>query len=171
MFSSYGNGKALSRKIIFLFNALFFLPLFLSAQYDFNNNCKEAFRAVLSLRFQEAGTLLKAEEATHPSNLTPVYLENYIDFLTVFIGEEPAVFEKFRMAQDKRMDILKKGDPASPWYRYCLGNMRIQFAVCRMKFGEYKSAALDISRANSDLSENARTHPEFLLHKSGLGLI
>jgi tetratricopeptide (TPR) repeat protein len=40
-----------------------------------------------------------------------------------------------------------------------------------MKFGEYKSAALDISRANTDLSENARTHPEFLLHKSGLGLI
>ncbi len=171
MHFSHRNGKALSRKHVFLFNALFFFPLFLFAQFDFNSNCREAYRSILSLHFTEAGKRLNAENAAHPSNLVPVYLENYIDFFTVFIGEEPSAFERFRKAQELRLNILKKGNNESPWYRYCLGNMRIQFAICRMKFGEYKSAALDISRAYSDLNENAQLHPDFLLQNSGLGLI
>ncbi|MGA2822433.1 MAG: tetratricopeptide repeat protein [Bacteroidales bacterium] len=150
---------------------MFFFPLFLFAQFDFNSNCREAYRSILSLHFTEAGKILNAEKATHPFNLIPVYLENYIDFFSVFIGEEPSVFEKFRKTQELRFDILKKGNMESPYYRYCLGNMRIQFALCRMKFGEYKSAALDISRANGDLKENAQLHPDFLLTNSGLGLI
>jgi len=165
------NGKALSRKHVFLFNALFFSPFFLFAQFDFNSNCREAYRSILSFHFTEAGKLLNAEKTAHPSNLIPIYLENYIDFFTVFIGEEPSAFEKFRKAQEMRSDILKKGNRESPYYRYCLGNMRIQFAICRMKFGEYKSAALDISRAYGDLKENAQLHPDFLLQNSGLGLI
>jgi tetratricopeptide (TPR) repeat protein len=171
MHFSHRNGKALSRKHVFLFNALFFFPLILFAQFDFNNNCREAYRSILSFHFTEAGKLLNAERIAHPSNLIPVYLENYIDFFTVFIGEEPSAFEKFRKNQEIRTDILKKGNMESPWYRYCLGNMRIQFAICRMKFGEYKSAAFDVNRAYGDLKENAQLHPEFLLQNSGLGLI
>lgn len=171
MHFSHRNGKALSRKHVFLFNALFFFPLFLFGQFDFNSNCREAYRSILSLHFTEAGKQLNEEKAAHPSNLIPVYLENYIDFFTVFIGEEPSAFEKFRKAQELRTDFLKKGNMESPWYRYCRGNMRIQFAICRMKFGEYKSAALDISRAYDDLKENAQSHPDFLLQNSGLGLI
>ena len=165
------SGKALSRKHVFLFNALFFFPTFLVAQFDFNNNCKEAYQSILSLQFNHAGKLLKTEKASHPGNLIPAYLENYIDFLSVFIREDPLAFEKFRNAQEQRLDLLKKGKPGSPWYRYCLGNMRIQFAICRMKFGEYKSAALDISHANSDLKENRTLYPDFLIQNSGLGLI
>jgi hypothetical protein len=96
------NGKALSRKHVFLFNALFFPPPFLFAQFDFNSNCREAYRSILSFHFTEAGKLLNAEKTAHPSNLIPVYLENYIDFFTVFIGEEPSAFEKFRKAQEMR---------------------------------------------------------------------
>jgi tetratricopeptide (TPR) repeat protein len=171
MHFSHGNGKALSRKQMFLFSALFFFPSFLFAQFDFNNNCREAYRSILSLHFTEAGKLLNAEKAAHPSNLIPAYLENYIDFFTVFIGEEPSAFEKFRKAQELRSDILKNGNKESPWYRYCLGNMHIQFAICRIKFGEYKSAAIDISSASGYLKENSRLHPDFLLQNSGLGLI
>jgi tetratricopeptide (TPR) repeat protein len=171
MHSRHRNGRALSRKQVFLLSALFFLPLLLSAQYDFNSNCREAYRSIISLHFTEAAKMLNAEKATHPSNLIPVYLENYIDFLTVFIGEEPAAFERFRKSQDAREDLLKKGNPDSPWYRYCLGNMGIQFSICRMKFGEYKSAALDISHSYGELKENARLHPEFPLQNSGIGLI
>ncbi len=171
MHFSHRNGRALSRKHVFLFSALFFSPFFLFAQFDFNSNCREAYRSILSLHFIEAGKMLNAEKAAHPSNLIPVYLENYIDFFTVFIGEESSTFEKFRKEQELRSDILKKGNMESPWYRYCLGNMRIQFALCRMKFGEYKSAAFDISRAYSQLNENTQLHPDFPLQNSGLGLI
>ncbi len=171
MLFSHRNGKILSRKHVFVFNVLLFFPLFLFSQFDFNNNCKEAYRSILSLHFAEAEKLLNVEKSTHPSNLIPVYLENYIDFFTVFIGEDPLSFENFRNAQEIRYALLKKGDMDSPYYRYCIGNIRIQFAICRMKFGEYGSAVLDFSRANRDLKENARLHPDFILQNSGVGLI
>jgi tetratricopeptide (TPR) repeat protein len=115
--------------------------------------------------------LLDKEMVEHPSNLIPVYLENYIDFLTVYIKEEPASFENFRKALDIRMEMVKKGNHDSPWYRYCVGNMRIQFAICRIKFGEYKSAALDIYHAQGELTDNAKKYPGFIIQNSGLGLI
>ena len=49
--------------------------------------------------------------------------------------------------------------------------MRLQLAICRLKFGEYGSAVLDFSRANNDLNKNSRLFPDFLLQNSGLGLI
>jgi tetratricopeptide (TPR) repeat protein len=165
------SGKALYRKHVFLFNALFFFPLFLSAQYDFNTNCKEAYQSILSLRFTEASKLLKVEKIIHPTNLIPVYLDNYIDFFTVFIGEEPSVYAKSCKDQEVRLSILKKGNMDSPYYRYCIANMRIQLDICRIKFGEYKTAALDLGHAFSELKENAQLHPDFLLQNNGIGLI
>lgn len=165
------TGRALNRKRAFLFNALFFFPFILFAQFDFNGNCREAYRSILSLHFKEAGRLLDIEKQSHPANAIPVYLESQIDFLTVFIGEEQSAFEKFGHAYETRLGILKKMNSNSPWYRYCLGNMRIQYAICRIKFGEYKSAALDISHAYTDLKENAQLYPDFIPQKSGLGLI
>jgi tetratricopeptide (TPR) repeat protein len=171
MLISLNNGRALNRKQAFLFSALFFFPLLLFAQFDFNSNCREAYREILSLHFKDASHLLESEKNAHPANLIPLYLENQIDFFTVFIGEDQADFEKFRKSCDFRSGLMKKGNDGSPWYRYCLGNMRIQFAICRIKFGEYKSAAFDISHACSDLKENAMLHPDFLPQNSGLGMI
>jgi tetratricopeptide (TPR) repeat protein len=168
---SHRFGKALCRKQVFLFNALFFFPLFLFAQFDFNTNCQEAYRSILSLHFIEAGKLLKVEKTVHPTNLIPVYLDNYIDFFTVFIGEEPLAFTKFCKDQEVRRTILKKGNQESPYYRYCLANMRIQLDICRIKFGEYKTAALDIGYAYGELKENAQLHPDFLPQNNGIGLI
>jgi tetratricopeptide (TPR) repeat protein len=171
MYFSHRSGKALSRKHVFLFNALFFFPIILFAQFDFNSSCREAYQSIISLHFTAAEKILNQEKSVHPSNLIPVYLENYIDFFTVFIGEDPSSFGTFQKSQEMRLDLLKEGNPDSPYYRYCLGNMRIQLAICRMKFGEYTLAVLDFSRANGALKENARLHPDFILQDPGLGLI
>jgi hypothetical protein len=171
MHNSYRNGKTLNGKRRFLFNAFFFLPLFLFAQYDFNANCRETYQSILSLKFQDAAMHLQEEKKVHPSNLIPVYLENYTDFLKVFIGEDPAVYEKFRQTYKTRLILQENGNKESPWFRYCIGNMRIQLAICKIKFGEYNTAAIEISRAYSDLKENEKLNPGFLPQNSGLGLI
>jgi tetratricopeptide (TPR) repeat protein len=123
------------------------------------------------LQFNEAEKVLGVEKAINPSNLIPFYLGNYIDFFTVFIGEEPTAIEKFQKEFESRYDIIKRGSKNSPYYYYCLGNMRLQLAICRLKFGEYGSAVLDFSHANNDLNKNSRLYPDFLLQNTGLGLI
>jgi tetratricopeptide (TPR) repeat protein len=123
------------------------------------------------LRFTEARELISSEKSKHPLNPIPVYLENYIDFLNVFIGEEPAAFEKFTRSEEAREAILAKANQDSPYARYCLGNMRLQAAICHIKFGEYKAASLDISHAYGTLKDNVRLFPGFLPQDAGLGMI
>ena len=158
-------------KLWILFSAFFILPLGLSAQFDFTTGCREAYRSILSLHFAEARELLGKEKSTSAVNRIPVYLESYMDFLAVFIGEESSAYGIYVKEQETRIIAIEKGNQGSPYYHYCLGNMHLQEALCRIKFGEYRSAASDISHAYNELKENAKLFPGFLPQDAGLGLI
>ena len=66
----------------------FFFSLQLFSQVDVNDNCKLAYKDILALRFDSAEVKLDQEKTLNPDNLFVPYLENYIDFLTVFISED-----------------------------------------------------------------------------------
>jgi hypothetical protein len=163
--------KKLNRKKELLFGAFIFLPVLMFGHFTFDQKCQEAYRSVLSLQFTQARNTLSIIKKDEPSNLVRVYLENYIDFLTVFISEEPTAFEKFRIAQAARMQVIENGDRSSAWYNYSLGNMQLQWALARLKFGEFKSAIIDLTQAYRYLDENNKRYPAFLPDKTGLGLI
>ena len=171
MFLFLQTGKALNRKLLFLFSAFCFFPLLLSAQLDPDKNCLQAYLDILNLQFPEAQRSLAIEKTGHPSNLTPVYLENYIDFLTTFIKEEQPLYDQFKKDQDRRMKILGKADQNSPFYHYYLGNMHLQFAILKGKFGEYKSAAFEFNHAYNEFELNRKKYPGFLPDDAGLGLV
>jgi len=171
MFLFFHTIKALNGKWLFLFNAFCFIPFLLAAQLDFNRNCIIGYQNILALQFQEASKVLALEQVEHPSNLTPVYLSNYIDFLETFIKEEQPSFEKFRKDVDRRFQILEKADRHSPYYHYFLGSLHIQSAILKTKFGEYRSAAIEYSQAYRELRENKKLFPDFLPQDAGIGLV
>jgi len=139
--------------------------------YDFNENCREAFSSIISLKFDEGKDLLEQEKKIHPDNNIPYFLENYIYFLTIFIGEEEADFEKYDDQKDDIIDRLKDGDEDSPYYRYCLATVNLQWAVARSKFKEYFSATIEINRAYRLLEKNDDEFPDFLPNLINLGLL
>jgi len=139
--------------------------------YDFNENCREAFSSIISLKFDEGKDLLEQEKKIHPDNNIPYFLENYIYFLTIFIGEEETDFEKYDDQKDDIIDRLKDGDEDSPYYRYCLATVNLQWAVARSKFKEYFSATFEINRAYRLLEKNDEEFPDFLPNLINLGLL
>ena len=139
--------------------------------YDFNDNCKDAYISILSLKFDEGKALLNQEKKKDPNNNIPYLLENYIYFLTVFIGEEEEVFDDLEDIKDVIIDRLKDGDKSSPYYRYSLAQVYLQWAFARMKFKEYVTATFEINRAYRLLEENHEQHPEFLPSLINLGLL
>jgi len=160
----------LVKTICFTGAFLFFIHITV-AQYAFNEPCQHALRHILSLQFKDAGNILNSEKKRDRNNLIPVYLENYIDFLTLYIGEERIQFEEFSTNKQNRIDLLEKGDKKSPFYRFCLAEVNLQWALSRLKFGDYIAAALEMQKANQLLMENQKLFPAFLLNKMGLGLI
>ena len=139
--------------------------------YDFNGNCRNAYSSIISLKFDEGRKLIENEKKTHPDNNIPYLLENYIHFLTVFIGEEESVFEELEDQKDLIIDRLKDGDESSPYYRYCMAQVYLQWAVARTKFKEYVPATFEINRAYRLLVSNTEEYPEFIPNNINLGLL
>jgi tetratricopeptide (TPR) repeat protein len=139
--------------------------------YDFNENCRQAYSAIISLKFEEGKNLIEKEKRNQPDNNIPYLLENYIYFLTIFIGEEENDFEKYDELKDDIIDRLKDGDEKSPYYRYCLAQVNLQWAVARSKFKEYITATLEINRAYRMLEKNNEEFPNFLPNLINLGLL
>ncbi len=155
----------------------FFILIFISNfsfgqyKYDFNPNCVNAYSAIISLKFKEGKRLIDQEKTINPENNIPYLLENYIYFLSVFIAEEEEDFDKYDDLKDQIIDRLKEGDQRSPYYRYCLAQVNLQWSVARAKFKEYTTATLEINKAYRLLEENNEEFPDFLPNLINLGMM
>lgn len=149
------------------------LSLSLTAQYtyDFNENCRNAYAAIISLKFEEGEKIIQLEKTRNPQNNIPYLLDNYIYFLTVFINEEENTFELFDDKKDAIIDRLKDGDKESPYYKYSLAQVYLQWAVVRTKFKEYFTATIEINKAYRQLEKNEEEFPDFLPNNINLGLL
>ncbi len=139
--------------------------------YDFNQKCQDAYSAIISLKFDEGKKLIEQEKTSNPDNNIPWMLENYIYFLTIFIAEEEDQFEELEKKKDKVISRLKKGDKNSPYYRYSLAQVYLQWAFARTKFKEYVTATLEINKAYRNLEANNEEFPDFLPNLINLGLL
>lgn len=153
----------------FILSFIFFSRSF--AKYDFNSNCKAAYEEIINLRLEKGRLLLKEEKRVNPTNDISVYLENYIDFLTLVIKEEYPLYYKLKENKNERFNQLEKGDRTSPYYRYCLAELNLQWAFSRIKYKEYLLAVIEAKRAYKLLKKNEEEYPDFVLNKKGLGIL
>jgi len=140
-------------------------------QFDFNAQCQKAYTEIFELKFNAAQQSLLKEKKDNPTNLMPVFLENYIDFLSLFISEQQDLFDKLESNKEARLDLLKSGDKNSPYFLYTQAELHMQWAFSRVKFGEYIKAFLEIKKAYSLLNENQEKFPEFLPNLKSLGVL
>lgn len=157
-----------------LLASLFMLSFFLHASaevFDFNPNCRKAYNSIMALKLNEGRALLQQEQKQNPKNLIPVYLENYIDFITVYTTDTREVFDKLKSNKDLRMEMLRAGETSSPYYLYCAAEMNIQWAAISIKYGEYLNAVFDIRKAYKFLEENQQKFPDFKPNKKTLGVL
>ena len=138
--------------------------------YDFNENCINAFNKILCLRFEEGENLISIEKSKHPDNLIPYYIESYIDFITLMIGEDKDDYKNLKSQRDEKIGKLQHGDKSSPFYRYCLADVYMQWAMARFKFNDIIGCALDAKKAYGLLVENNKLFPSFIPNSKGLGL-
>lgn len=139
--------------------------------FTFHAHCQEAFEKALSLRFTEARAKLEAIRQIEPDNLIPLFIENYIDFLTVFTGDNKSEFQRLSKSVDGRIDKISRGDQYSPYFLYCQAEIRLQWAVLRLRTGEYLAGANDVKQAYALLEENQRKFPDFIANKKSLGIL
>ncbi|MFK7933466.1 MAG: tol-pal system YbgF family protein [Saprospiraceae bacterium] len=140
--------------------------------FKWSPTAKKAYKKTLELRFAEAQQLLATMKTAEPDNLIRLHVEDYIDFFTVYIGEEEAVFKRLEARKEERLaKISEDGDPESPYYLFLQADIRLHWALARLKFEEYTTTYFETNKAFKLLNKNVRKFPDFIPNKKDLGLL
>ena len=153
---------------ILIFSSFFFTG---EASFQFNKNIQDCYLHIIDLEFDQAKEILAKEQVINSYNGLILLQENYIDFLTVLIGEDQEYFKQKSRSKKERLDKLKMKDKSSPYYLYCQAEIHLQWAFSRLKFEDYLTAAYEIQRAYALLKKNKILFPNFEHNRKSLALI
>ncbi len=144
----------------------------LSAQtFDYTATCKQAYQSIFKLKLSEGLQLLEKEKKDNPKNYLPYFIENYADFLKLYINDNQKLYDATEPKVEARLEKLKSGTPNSPYYLYSQADIHLQWALCKIKFGEYVSAVFEVKKAYGMLLENQKKYPDFKPNVKSLGLL
>jgi len=137
----------------------------------FSPSARLAYDYTMRLRFDDANTELAYLRRTEPDNQISYFIENYIDFFRIFIGEQQSDFDRLEKNKDRRLKLIRQAAPDSPYYLYCQATIYMQWALARLKFDQNIKAFYEIKNAYEALSTNDKKFPGFIANKMNLGVL
>ncbi|WP_205509252.1 tetratricopeptide repeat protein [Longitalea arenae] len=140
---------------------LSYVPARAQKVFDFNERCRQAYHEIIQLKLGSGQQLLNAEKAQHPNNLIPYFLENYIDFFTLFFNEDPEEYKKRLPNREARLKLLNEGPESSPFLLFTRSVIHFQWAAVRIKFGNNWDAGWEFRRSFLQVKTNMRSFPHF----------
>ena len=150
---------------------LIFNSLSAAGRFDFTPLARKAYDKTLALKFGEAADLVAQIRKNDPNNLVVYYIENHIECIKIFISEEKADFDRYSPNEQKRINAIKGGDPNSPYFLFMQAQIRLLWAMNRVKFGNYLDALNATSDAYDLLEKNEKKFPSFVANKMTLGVL
>lgn len=159
------------KKYLFVFALFTFSNLAAKANFVYDATCIDAYKAILSLRMNDARQLIAKEKQQNPANGIVVLLENYIDYFSLLASESKTDYEKLKDKKDERISALEENDKNSPFYLFSQAEIYLQWSFLKAKFGDYMSSGSDAKSANSLLKDNSKKFPDFLPNKKSLALV
>ncbi len=156
---------ALALTLILLIHSVF------SQTVNINNNCKLAYEDILSLKFKDATQRIEIEKVSNPDNIFIPYLENYIDFLKVTVGEDEELFKLVEDSIQYRINRINSLPDNSKYKKYFIGNINLQWATAQLKFGNYATGAIGINRSYRLIKKNNNEYPNFIPNSITLGIL
>ena len=144
--------------IVFLF---FSVVLKAEKVYEFNSTCQQAYQEIIKLKINNGIALIEKAKQQNPNNLIPIFLENYVDLVSLFFNEDAAEYAIKKPKLDERIKLLEEGQQNSPFYKYCLSSVYVQKAFIEIKFAENWRASWDVRKAFILVKDNKRQFPTF----------
>lgn len=138
--------------------------------FDFNDQCDDAYEKIMSFRVEEGMNILRAQRSADPYNLVPVYLENYEDLIVLMFNGDAKEYEKRRKNLDSRLTKLNRGSNKDPWLNFTKANLYLQWALIKIRFGDYIAAANDFRKSYQLIRLNKDIYPNFKYNNIVYGL-
>lgn len=167
-FDFYSNAKTLA--CIFIVQIVFSNQC-LAARFEMTQQLKEAFKDINSLKIKSGQQKIAQIKKLDPGNTMADYVENYIDFYTLFIQEDQQKYDLLLKNRDTRLSKIKASDPRSPYFLFCQAEIILQWATIKLKFGEKINAASDVYEAYNLLKKNKEKFPNFIENNKSMSVV
>jgi tetratricopeptide (TPR) repeat protein len=153
-----------------LYSVFCILTLNTFAGFDYNKRCQDAMQASLDLRIGDARKMIVAEMEQNPSNAYAVYLDYYIDAVTLIITEDEGLYEELIDRHDERMDILEDFDDGSPYSQWLQAEMLFYTGLAQVKFGSRFNGATKMISSYLKIKDHRNRHPQFWQNQKLTGI-
>ncbi len=158
-------------KVFMLLNVYFLLPITNcnATDFDFTPNLQKAYTEIFKLKIQSGKALIAQE---NPQNPFRIYLENYVDVVELLNAENENAYEKTLQKEDERLDLIEKlYTQKSPYNRFLRAEIKLHWALLKIRFGHEIKAGWNVIQAYRLLEENQRLFPAFLPNQKSLGCL
>jgi len=139
--------------------------------YEVTDGIEELYQAVWMMDYDSAHQIALTVKEENPYNLLVHHIENYIDFIRIFVADDMNGLEDYRAAVGQRIDSIRLGPMTSPYHYFSQAEVYLQWSLVRSKKGEVIRAGMDVNRAFKLLEKCKVAYPEFRYSDKSLGLI
>ena len=146
---------------------ILYSPVFAN-DFDFTPNLQKAYADIFKLKLQSGKELILKE---NPANPFRIYLDNYTDMVELLNSENEAAYERILNKEDTRLEAIEKLDKKSPYNRFLRAELKIHWALLKIRFGHEVKAAWNIIQAYRLLEENQQLFPSFLPNLKSIGCL
>lgn len=161
----------MTKKYLLLLLFFFSFNFTAKANFVYDATCIDAYKAILSLKMNEARSLIKKEKQLNPQNGIIVLLENYIDYFSLLASENKNDYNRLKNVKSDRLSVLEGNDKNSPYYLFSQAEIYLQWSFLKAKFGDFVSSSFDAKKAGGLLKENNKKYPGFLPNQKSLALV
>ena len=154
------RGRILSILAILVLNFTFSAK----AEYSINENCVEAWQALLDLKINTAKAMLADEIRSNPKNYYAYYLAQTCDLYALVINGSEDNYERFTDQFERRRRIMDDKDTDSPYYLYCESEMYLQICIMNVFYGDKLTGIRKGYKAYKKLHDNMKLYPDFIMN-------
>ena len=148
-------------RIILVAVIIFSLSQNVHANYNVNENCKNAWMLLMDLEIDKAKELLAEEIIINPENYYAYYLDQTCDAYKLLINSSEAEYETFVENYYKKREIMDGKDEDSPYYLACYSEMELQVGIFNIINGSNFSGLRKAYSAYKNVYRNLEKFPDF----------
>ena len=151
-----------------LIYSLLFIVNCKAADFDFTPNLQKAYSEVFKLKVQSGRELLSKE---NPNNPFRIYVEDFADMTELINSENEKQYKKWINKEDERLVLIEDLDEKSPYNRFLRAEIKLHWALIKIRFGHEVKAGYNMIQAYKLLEENHKLFPNFLPNLKSLGCL
>lgn len=121
---------------------------------------ESAYKLIASLRLEESLTAIRLNQLRDPDNFIWTYLEDYAEFLSVFVQEDLRKIPNYLKESDRRLTLLESLPETEPLALMTQAQVSLHHCALLLQRTQYIAAGAEINKAFKLLKKNQKLFPD-----------